>query len=615
VKGAVGAKPPKDFTLASILGYILDLFGISKENVYKRMELNPRIGPKKVAIIRKIESALTGALEWITVWIKEGPEGLLRKAKEKLSSIKDAVINSIVGWVTQKVSAEILKRLATSSDPLGIGATINTIILIYDTIKTAVAYINRMLNIANKAMDNLADIIAGNLDAAKAAFEEVLGKAVPVVVGFAVEVIIGPVADKIKDIVTDARNTVDEAIDDLINGALDMIGSLVDTAKEGVKKVLGWLGVTKEFKAVNGDDHELSFAGSEQNATLMIASGNPVSYEVWLEGVDATDSERAPALKIVKEMAQVEKKAETAGYTKEDKGKELRDLMDKLSDITGPLFAKVLPKTKAPKYEGRSGAGWGTGMEVDGLTKKGLEIGTTPSVGGGDFDTINKRRYGNGSYYILGHLLNMKLGGPGNTWDNLTPITRSANSNHESIAEARVKNAVDAGNIVKYSVTAEYNRPSNTKSLESAINASNITEDKDTVKEIIRAEANVPTRLLCTATMKNPKTNEETTLVPSGTVIENRLDQGPSDYSLTEGKRSDLYLDQASAEEINSIGKGMDLTLAKKIVQAYEDHGPFRTLDALTGYEVNGKAYFTSRQTGILEAAIDQPFVKLFKKS
>src|SRR6185503_14167153 len=101
VKGAVGAKPPKDFTLASILGYILDLFGISKENVYKRMELNPRIGPKKVAIIRKIESALTGALEWITVWIKEGPEGLLRKAKEKLSSIKDAVINSIVGWVTQ----------------------------------------------------------------------------------------------------------------------------------------------------------------------------------------------------------------------------------------------------------------------------------------------------------------------------------------------------------------------------------------------------------------------------------------------------------------------------------------------------------------------------------
>jgi len=614
VKGAVGAKPPKDFTLGSILGYILDLFGISKENVYKRMELNPRIGPEKVAIIRKLESALTGALEWITVWIKEGPEGLLRKAKEKLSSIKDAVINSIVGWVTQKVSAEILKRLATSSDPLGIGATINTIILIYDTIKTAVAYINRMLNIANQAMDNLADIIAGNLDAAKTAFEEVLGKAVPVVVGFAVEVIIGPVGDKIQEIVTDARNTVDSAIDALINGALDLIGSLVDTAKKGVKKVLGWLGVTKEFKAVNGEDHELSFGGTEQNATLMIASGKPVSYEVWLEGINAKESEKAPALKVVKKIVQVEKKTETEQYTKEDKEKELRDLMDELSEVTGPLFANVLPKTKPPKYDGRSGAGWGTGMEVDGLTKDGLEVGTTPSVGGGDFDTINKRRSGNGSYYILGHLLNMKLGGPGNTWDNLTPITRSANSQHESIAEARVKNAVDAGNIVKYSVTAEYNRSSSTKSLESAVNASNINEDKDVIKEIIRAETNVPTKLVCVATMKNPKTNQETALVPAGTVIENRLDQGPSDYSLTEGKRSDLYLDQASAEEISSIGKGMDLTLAKKIVQAYEDHGPFRTQDALTGYEVNGKSYFTSRQIGILEAAVGQPFVKLFKK-
>lgn len=614
VKGAVGAKPPKDFTLGSILGYILDLFGISKENVYKRMELNPRIGPEKVATIRKIESALTGALEWITVWIKEGPEGLLRKAKEKLSSIKDAVINSIVGWVTQKVSAEILKRLATSSDPLGIGATINTIILIYDTIKTAVAYINRMLNIANKAMDNLADIIAGNLDAAKTAFEEVLGKAVPVVVGFAVEVIIGPVGDKIQEIVTDARTTVDEAIDSLINGALDMIGSLVDTAKKGVKKVLGWLGVTKEFKAVNGEDHELSFAGTEQNATLMIASGNPVSYEVWLEGVDATDAEKAPALKVVKNMAQVEKKTETESYTKEDKEKELRDLMDELSDITGPLFAKVLPKTKAPKYEKRSDAGWGTGMEVDGLTKKGLETGTTPSVGGGDFDVINRRRYGNGSYYILGHLLNMKLGGPGNTWDNLTPITRSANSNHESIAEARVKNAVDAGNIVKYTVTAEYSRPSNTKSLESAIDASNINEDKEAIKEIIRAEASVPTKLICVATMKNPKTNEETTLVPDGTTINNRLDQGPSDYSLTEGKRSNVYLDRATAAEISSIGKGMDLSLAKKVVKAYKDHGVFYTLDALTGYEVNGKAYFNGGESGVLEAATGQSFVKLFKR-
>jgi len=618
VKGAVGAKPPKDFTLGSILGYVLDLFGINKENVYKRMELNPRIGPEKVALIRKIESALTGALEWITVWIKEGPEGLLRKAKEKLSSIKDAVINSIVGWVSTKISAEILKRLATSSDPLGIGATINTIILIYDTIKTAVAYINRMLNIANKAMDNLADIIAGNLDAAKVAFEEVLGKAVPVVVGFAVEVIIGPVGDKIQEIVTDARTTVDEAIDSLINGALDMIGSLVDSAKKGVKAVLGWLGITKEFKAVNGDDHELSFAGSEQNATLMIASAKPVSYEVWLEGIDATESEKAPALNIVREMAQIEKKPATESYTKQDQEKELRDKMDELSAVTGPLFAKVLPVTKyPPQYDGRGGANWGKGMTMVVISNNGKKMGSTPSVGGSSetFRTINKRRSGSGSYYILGHLLNMKLGGEGTTWDNLTPITRSANSQHESIAEARVKNAVDAGNIVKYTVTAEYDRPSDTTSEESAVDTSSINEDKGAVKEIIRAEANVPTKLICVATMKNPKTNEEAVLVPENTIIDNKLDQRPSDYQLTEGKRGEVWLNIASVDEISGIGKGMNGDLAAKIFQAYQDRKIFYSLDALKGYQVNGKDYFkTPDETKILDDAIGQSFVKLYKK-
>jgi hypothetical protein len=272
VKGAVSVSPPKDFTLGSILGYVMDLFGITKENVYKRMEENPRIGPKKVARIRQIESALTGALEWITVWIKEGPAGLLRKAKEKLDDIVNMVINGIVSWVTTKITAEIMQRLATSSDPLGIGATINTIILIYDTIKTAVAYINKMLNLANQAMDNLAEIIAGRVEKAQEAFEKVLAKAVPIVIGFAVEVIIGPVADKIKEIVTDARKVVDDAIDWLINGALDMIGSLIEFGKSIVQGIFDWARAQKDFKSKSGMDHKIFVEKQGGKPVLKVAS-------------------------------------------------------------------------------------------------------------------------------------------------------------------------------------------------------------------------------------------------------------------------------------------------------------------------------------------------------
>lgn len=60
-------------------------------------------------------------------------------------------------------------------------------------------------------------------------------------------------------------------------------------------------------------------------------------------------------------------------------------------------------------------------------------------------------------YMVQGHLLNDNLGGPGNTMDNLTPITKSANSQHHSKVEKTVKKEVlSKGNIVEYVVDADY---------------------------------------------------------------------------------------------------------------------------------------------------------------
>lgn len=61
------------------------------------------------------------------------------------------------------------------------------------------------------------------------------------------------------------------------------------------------------------------------------------------------------------------------------------------------------------------------------------------------------------SFMVQGHLLNQKLGGPGNTMDNLTPITKSANTMHEKKIEGAVKNAVGLGKyVVDYHVDADY---------------------------------------------------------------------------------------------------------------------------------------------------------------
>lgn len=345
VKGAVSVAPPKDFTIGSILGYVMDLFGITKENIYKRMELNPKIGPEKVAKIRAAENILTGALEWITVWIKEGPAGLLKKAKEKLNELTDTVINGIVSWISTKISAEIMERLATSSDPLGIGATINTIILVYDTIKTAVAYINRMLNIANQAMDNLADIIAGQVENAEKAFEKILAKAVPMVVGFAVEVIIGPVGEKIKEIVTDARKAVDDAIDWLINGALSMIETLVDAGKALVDKLVEWWKASKSFTAKDGKMHKIYIEGSETNHKIMVAS-KVTTFSDFINNIIADSDEKKQAKKDALEIAgEIDalppylKGSKT--LTKEEKKIEFLKLKSQKEELLGKLSLPV----------------------------------------------------------------------------------------------------------------------------------------------------------------------------------------------------------------------------------------------------------------------------------
>jgi hypothetical protein len=59
------------------------------------------------------------------------------------------------------------------------------------------------------------------------------------------------------------------------------------------------------------------------------------------------------------------------------------------------------------------------------------------------------------NWWVRGHLLNEHLGGPG-TKENLTPITKAANSRHHSTVEKLVKLAKAKNKMLAYSVKAIY---------------------------------------------------------------------------------------------------------------------------------------------------------------
>ncbi len=82
--------------------------------------------------------------------------------------------------------------------------------------------------------------------------------------------------------------------------------------------------------------------------------------------------------------------------------------------------------------------------------------GSRPSAAPPIWDEVNQRR-NDKRLYVLGHLLNQQLGGPGDRVENLTPITFSANATHQSQVENDLKTLVnDERKMAHYELIVNY---------------------------------------------------------------------------------------------------------------------------------------------------------------
>jgi competence ComEA-like helix-hairpin-helix protein len=134
-------------------------------------------------------------------------------------------------------------------------------------------------------------------------------------------------------------------------------------------------------------------------------------------------------------------------------------------------------------------------------------------------------------------LLNDKLGGPG-SWTNLTALSRTGNSEHESSVESLVKAAFDAGAVIHYTVESKGNLPV-TEPAESDkprfVKVADINASFPIIKKIIHAEKQVCQELKCVAyTMKKEGTAwVNDTLIVDKTVT-NSIETAYESYELGE---------------------------------------------------------------------------------
>jgi hypothetical protein len=137
-------------------------------------------------------------------------------------------------------------------------------------------------------------------------------------------------------------------------------------------------------------------------------------------------------------------------------------------------------------------------MRIKNLNKNNRPpVGSEPKTGltNDGYDALNYRRNGDSTYYIKGHLLNGYLGGTGADFRNLTPLSRTANGEHDRKVETKVIDAIKKGKTVDYEVIPQYGRGAETP----------ITGKKGKVKEV---EQYVPKHLDCVATEMDETTEK-----------------------------------------------------------------------------------------------------------
>jgi hypothetical protein len=230
-----GIQLPKNFDLAGILSLVLQVLGLTYSNIRSRA----------VKILgEKVVKALETAAEIFKILITKGPAGLWEYIKEKLGDLQAMVIDKIKSFIMEKVIMAGVTWIIGLLNPAS--AFFKACKAIYDIVMFFVSHGQQILALVNAIIDSISSIAKGAIGAAAAWVEKTLARTIPVIIGFLAALLgVGGISEKIKEIIEAIRKPINEAIDWVINKAVDL-----------VKAVGGLLGFGKKDEVAKTDDPE-----------------------------------------------------------------------------------------------------------------------------------------------------------------------------------------------------------------------------------------------------------------------------------------------------------------------------------------------------------------------
>lgn len=330
-----GVYIPKALSLAELGKFALSVLGITWRQI--RGKIVRALGERGETIMRALETGL----DIVVALVRGGPAAVWELLKEKLASLKEAVISGIVGFVSQTIIMKAIPKLVAMFIP-GAGF-ISAIISIYDTIMVFVQRISRIIQVVTGFINSIVNIAAGNIAAAANRVESTLAGLLSLAISFLAGFVgLGRIGDAIMRVVGRVRATVDRALDAVIRWIVAQAKRLGNLAAGAARNAVAWWRARRSFRGRDGQTHALYFTGERRTARPTVAS-TPMPVDDFLTSIQGNADYQTPAKQAL--IAQVRQHMATirqAQALPEAQAAQAEQQIGTAFGLMGPLLAQLV---------------------------------------------------------------------------------------------------------------------------------------------------------------------------------------------------------------------------------------------------------------------------------
>ncbi|HUC00771.1 MAG TPA: hypothetical protein VMS11_13195, partial [Solirubrobacterales bacterium] len=255
--GRAGLYLPRSLALPEIGRLVLSVLGISWPNI--RTKLVKAVGEPAV-------KALETGFNVVTTLVRGGTAAAWDLIQQSLADLRDTVLQSIVGFVRDRVITAAVTRLLALLTPAG--AFLQAILGIYDTVRFFVERLQQIAQVGAAIIDSIASIANGVIAAAANKVEQTLANLLTLVTGYLARIAgLGNLGASVGALIKRLQARVDRAIDAAILRIVELAQragraiAQVGTPKDPKERLR--VGLRTAAAAVN------TLSGSAPTATLI----------------------------------------------------------------------------------------------------------------------------------------------------------------------------------------------------------------------------------------------------------------------------------------------------------------------------------------------------------